>query len=68
MIFVRDLPGAMDDKEKYMRWMETMWELHKGIAREEERKEEVLEVFRNLSKLAKRRAEAPYFPPWEASW
>ena len=58
----------MDEKERYLRWMETMWELHKGTTREEERKEEVLEVFKDLSELAKQRAEAPYFPPWEASW
>ncbi len=58
----------MDDKERHLRWMETMWELHKDTTREEERKEEVLEVFKDLSELAKRRAEAPHFPPWEAPW
>jgi hypothetical protein len=44
-----------------------MWDLHSSITREEKRKEEVLEIFESLSKLAGRRVEAPYFPPWEPS-
>jgi hypothetical protein len=39
----------MDEKERYLRWMETMWELHKGTTREEKRKEEILEVFKDTS-------------------
>ncbi len=57
----------MDDKEKYMRWLEQMWELHSSITREEKRAEEVLEMFEDLGKLSKRRVEVPYFPPWEPS-
>ena len=41
----------MDDKEKYMRWLETMWDLHNNISREEKRKAEVLEVFEGLAPL-----------------
>lgn len=55
----------MDDKEKYLRWLQTMWDLHNSINREEKRKEEVLEIFEDLSEIAGRRVEAPYFPPWE---
>ncbi len=59
----------MDDKEKYLRWLETMWDVHKfdlhgRTEREEKRKEEVLKVFKGLSELSGRRIEAPYFPPW----
>jgi hypothetical protein len=57
----------MDDKEKYMRWLETMWELHNNISREEKRKTEVLEVFEGLARLSRRRVEAPSSPPWEPS-
>ena len=57
----------MDDKEKYLRWLEAMWDLHKSISREEKRKEEVLEIFEGLRDIAGRRVEAPYFPPWESS-
>jgi hypothetical protein len=57
----------MDDKEKYLRWLEAMWDLHKSISREEKRKEEVLQIFEGLRDIAKRRVEAPYVPPWEPS-
>ncbi len=55
----------MHDKQKYMRWLETMWELHNRISREEKRKEEVLEVFEGLARLSRRPVEAPHFPPFE---
>jgi hypothetical protein len=48
----------MDDKQKYMRWLETMWDLHNRISREEKRKAEVLEVFEGLARLSRRRVEA----------
>ena len=57
----------MNDKERHLRWMEMMWERHQSITREEKRKEEVLEVFRALDELAKRRVETPHFPLWESS-
>jgi hypothetical protein len=52
----------MNDKERYMRW-ETKWDLHRGITREEKRKEEVLKVFEGLGDLSKCRVEAPFFRP-----
>ena len=57
----------MDDKQKYMRWLETVWDLHTNISREEKRKAEVLEVFEGLARLSRLRVEAPYSPPWEPS-
>ena len=57
----------MDDRQKYLRWLEKMWELHSSISREEKRKAEVLEIFENLSEISRRRIEVPYFPPWEPS-
>lgn len=57
----------MDDKERYLRWLETMWELHSSISREEKRKKEILEIFEDLSEISRRRVEAPFFPPWESS-
>ena len=57
----------MDDKQKYMRWLETMWDLHNSISREEKRKAEVLKVFEGLAHLSKRRVEAPHSLPWEHS-
>ncbi len=55
----------MDDKQKHMRWLEAMWEIHNRIGREEKRKEEVLEVFKGLVRLSRRRVDAPYSPPWK---
>jgi hypothetical protein len=55
----------VDDKERFMRLVETRRKLHKSITREEKRKEEILEVFESLSVLAKRRVEVPHSPPWE---
>ncbi len=62
-----------DDGERYMRWLEGMWETHKldlgypNAGREEERKEEVLEMLRGLGELSEElgAAEAPRFPPPE---
>ncbi len=53
----------MDYKEKYLRWLEEMWELHNGITREEKRKEEVRKVFEGLCEVAVRRVEVPRSPP-----
>ena len=51
-----------------MRWLEEMWEVHKfdpygSTKREEKRKEEILEMLRELGELAKRRVRPPDFPP-----
>lgn len=57
--------GLVDDRERFIRRVETKRELHKNITREEKRKEEVLKVFEGLGELAKRRVEVPHYPPWE---
>jgi hypothetical protein len=62
-----------DEGMRYMRWLEGMWETHKldfgypNAGREEERKEEVIEMLEGLGKLSEelRTAEAPSFPPPE---
>ncbi len=55
---------SMDDKQKHMRRLKTMWDLHNNIRREEKRKAEILEVFEGLVRLSKHRVEAPHSPPW----
>ncbi len=62
----------MDDKEKYLRWLEEMWEVqkfdfHGNTEREEKRKEEVLEIFEDPGETSESRVEAPRFPPREPS-
>ena len=63
--------GSADDNARYLRWLEGMWETHKldlrypDAGREEERKEEVLEMLRGLGELSRRVAREPRLPPWE---
>ena len=62
----------MNSKEKYMRWLEEMWDVHKfdihgRTQREEERKEEILQMFWKISELAQHHVEAPHFSPWRPS-
>ena len=62
----------MDDKERYMRWLERMWDdvqkLDPRAAntdREERRTEEILTMFEDLGELARRRTIEPPEPqPW----
>jgi hypothetical protein len=62
---------AADDGERYMRWLEGMWDTHKldlrypNAGREEQRKEEVLRMLRGLGELSEElgAAEAPSFQP-----
>ena len=50
MCFGRDSQeGLADDKERFMRQVETKRELHRSITREEKRKEEVLKYSRALA-------------------
>ncbi len=62
----------MDSKENYLRWLEEMWDVHKfdihgRTQREEERKEEILQMFRKICELAQHHVEAPHFSPWRLS-
>ncbi len=64
---------AADDGERYMRWLEGMWETHKldlgypNAGREEERKEEILKMLTGLGELSEKlRVETPSFPPPES--
>lgn len=60
----------MEDKQSYLRWLEEMWDVQKfdvqgSTEREEEKTEEVLEIFRGLARLSRRRVKLPDLPPWE---
>jgi hypothetical protein len=54
----------MDDREKYLRWLEEMWDaqkfdVHGSAEREEKKTDEILEMFRGPDRLSKRRVEEP---------
>ncbi len=59
-----------DEQQSYLHWLEEMWDIqkfdvHGSTEREEEKTEEVLELFRGLARLSRRRVELPDPPPWE---
>lgn len=48
--------------------MEALWEGTSTTAREEDRKEEVLSMFRELGKDSRSHTEVREYVPWEALW
>lgn len=48
--------------------MERLKESQRLTAREERRKEMVLDVFRELYNISARRSDTPVFPPSKPSW
>ena len=55
-------------KTHSLRWLENLKRSQRLTAREERRKEEILEVFRELYDISARQPEPPVFPPWRPSW
>ena len=55
-------------KRRSLRWMEALWEGATTSAQEENRKEEVLWVFRELARDSKREKEVREYVPWKPRW
>ena len=55
-------------RTRSLRWMEALWEGTTTTSREEDRKEEVLRVFRELASNSKRAKEVREYVPWEPRW
>ena len=51
-----------------MRWIESLWEGTSTTAREEDQKEEVLSVFRELARLSRSAGEVREYVPWQPLW
>ncbi len=49
-------------------WMEMLWESTNTTAREEDRKEEVLALFRALVRDSTSKQEVREYVPWEPLW
>ena len=49
-------------------WMEMLWQGTNTTKYEEGRKEEVLEVFRELVKYSERESKVHEYVPWEPLW
>jgi hypothetical protein len=54
-------------RPRSLRWMEMLWEGANTTALEEDRKEEVLAMFRELARDSKG-GEVHEYVPWEPSW
>jgi len=55
-------------RDRNLRWMEALWEGTSTTAREEDQKEEVLAVFRDLARESRREGEVREYVPWQPLW
>jgi hypothetical protein len=55
-------------RKRNLRWMESLWEGTATTAREEDEKEEVLAVFRELVRESKSEREVREYVPWHPLW
>ena len=56
------------DRERNLRWMEALWEGTSTSAKEEDQKEEVLAVFRDLVKESRSERGVCEYVPWQPLW
>jgi hypothetical protein len=59
---------SKEARTRSLRWMEALWEGATTTAQEENRKEEVLWVFRELARDSKHEKEIRDYVPWEPRW
>ncbi len=57
-----------EGRTRTVRWIESLWEGASTTAREEEQKEEVLAVFRELARQSKSKGEVREYVPWQPLW
>jgi hypothetical protein len=55
-------------KAQSLRWLEELKESHRLTDHEEKRKEEILDMFRELRGISARRFDLGDFPPSRPSW
>lgn len=55
-------------KTQSLRWLENLKRSQRLTAHEERRKEEVMEIFRELCDISLRHQDPSIFPPWRPSW
>jgi hypothetical protein len=55
-------------RERNLRWMEALWDGTSTTAREEDLKEEVLAVFRDLVRESKSERVVREYVPWQPLW
>ena len=55
-------------RTRTVRWIESLWEGTNTTAREEDQKEEVLAVFRDLVRESKSERAVREYVPWQPLW
>jgi hypothetical protein len=55
-------------RDRNLRWMEALWEGTSTTVREEDQKEEVLAVFRDLVRESRSAREVREYVPWQPLW
>ena len=55
-------------RERNLRWMEALWEGTSTSAKEEDQKEEVLAVFRDLARESRYERDVREYVPWRPLW
>ena len=55
-------------RTRTVRWIESMWEGTSTTAREEDQKEEVLAVFRELAMESRNQGKVREYVPWQPLW
>ncbi len=55
-------------RDRNLRWMEALWEGTSTTASEENQKEEVLAVFRDLVRESRSEREVREYVPWQPLW
>ena len=60
--------GATGARTRTVRWIESLWEGASTTAREEDQKEAVLAVFRELVGESRSKGEVREYVPWQPLW
>jgi hypothetical protein len=55
-------------REGNLRWMEALWDGTSTSAKEEDQKEEVLAVFRDLARESRYERDVREYVPWQPLW
>ncbi len=60
--------GRTEARTRTLRWIESLWEGTNTTAREEDQKEEVLSMFRELARESRSEGEVREYVPWQPLW
>ncbi len=59
---------STEDRTRTVRWIESLWEAKNTTDREEDHKEAVLAIFRELARQSRSEGEVREYVPWQPLW